>query len=170
MKSDRIYCIDTNIFIWIHRYYPKSVFPDLWDELDKLFSQGKIISHATVFDEICHSKKNKDELAKWITTKQKYFREITQRQLELLPDIVKNFPKLIDPKSEKEQADPWLIAMLVEYMEESGLFGNNSSYVLVCGENRASTVKLPAACRHYNIIEMNLIEFFQDNNWTFRIM
>ena len=46
-------------------------------------------------------KKNKDKLARWITTKQKYFKEVTQRQLELLPDIVKNFPKLIDAKSEK---------------------------------------------------------------------
>ena len=108
-------------------------------------------------------------LAKWITDKKKYFADYSQRQLELAPEIIKNFPKLIDPKSEREQADPWLIAMLVEQMESTGLFGSDSSYVLVSGENRASTVKLPAACRYYDIVEMNLIEFFQDNGWTFKI-
>ena len=167
MKSKKIYCIDTNIFVIIHRYYPKKISPDLWNELDKLFAENRIISHITVYDEICHSKKNKDLLAKWIEEKKEYFKETTQRQLELVPDVIKNFPKLIDPKNEREQADPWLVALLIENRENSK--DNNIEVVLVSGENRASTTKLPAACRHYDIDEINLIEFFQDNNWIFRL-
>lgn len=170
MKFKKIYIVDTNIFVWIHKYYPKSVFTDLWDRLDELFEQGRITSHITVFDEICHNPNNKDILAKWITGKREYFIEITQRQLDLTFDVVKNFPKLIDSNRESEQADPWLIAAILELKKENNhLEEDEIDYVLVCGESRRSPFKLPAACKFYDITEVNLIEFFQENGWTFRI-
>ena len=121
------------------------------------------------FDEICHNGSSQDSLAKWLTPKRKWFAETTERQLMFLPDILKNFPKLIDPKREREQADPWLIAMLIEEMENTGLFGENSNYVLVSNENKNSTVKLPAACEKYNIQCIDMFKFFERNNWKFNI-
>lgn len=73
------------------------------------------------------------------------FRPVSQRQMDLLPDILNHFPKLIDEQAEKEQADPYLIAMLIEIMEERGMFGASSDYIIVSTESERSPHKLPAA-------------------------
>jgi len=142
---------------------------DLWDHLEILFKQNQLISHQVVFDEIVPKQGKRDELASWLIGYKSYFRKETQRQLELFPDILTNFPKLIDPNSEKEQADPYLIAMLRDIMESQGLFGDQSDYVIVSTESEKSSIKLPAACKHYNIRHMNLFQFFKANNFSFSV-
>ncbi len=84
-----------------------------------------------------------------------------------MPNILRNFPKLIDAESEKDQADPWLVAMLVEIMEQDGMFGDQSAYVMVTTESERKATRLPAACKHYNIRHMNLFEFFEANEFEF---
>jgi hypothetical protein len=143
--------------------------PELWSKLDSLVNQGQLISHEIVYEEIVPEHGEKDLLAKWLETNKRIFIQQTQMQLNLLGDILKNFPKLIKPEYEKEQADPWLIASLIELMKQEGLFTGNSSYVLVSMENTRSDQKLPAACHHYNIRHMTLEEFFSDIKIRFKI-
>ncbi len=133
MKSDvrEIYCIDASAFITMHRFYPARIIPDLWSHLDKLFKRNKILSHQIVFDEIVPKSGEKDELAQWLNSYRSNFISTSQRQVELVPDILNKFPKLIDPESEKDQADPWMVAMLIEIMEEEGIFGEQSEYAMV---------------------------------------
>lgn len=171
MNSDvkDIYCLDSSAFITMHRYYSIDMVSDLWGHLESLFKENQLISHQVVFDEIVPKQGQKDELATWLIGFQSYFRKETQRQLELFPDILTNFPKLIDPNSEKEQADPYLIAMLREIMESEGLFGEQSDYIIVSTESEKSSIKLPAACKHYNIRHMNLFQFFSANNFSFSV-
>lgn len=171
MKSDasEIYCIDASAFIRMHRFYPLRIIPDLWNLMEELFKQRKILSHQIVFDEIVPKTGKKDELAQWLTGFRQNFFPTTQRQLELVPDVLSNFPKLIDPESEKDQADPWMVAMLVEIMEQDGMFGDQSDYVMVTTESEKKSTRLPAACKHYNIRHMNLFEFFEDNGFEFSV-
>ena len=123
----------------------------------------------SVFEEIVPKTGNKDELSQWLSSFSPNFISITQRQLELVPDVLTNFPKLIDPESEKDQADPWMVAMLVEIMEQDGMFGDQSDYVMVTTESEKRTTKLPTACKHYNIRHMNLFEFFNANGFEFTV-
>lgn len=169
MKSDvrEIYCVDASAFITMHRFYPIRIIPDLWYLLDNLFNRKKILSHQIVFDEIVPKTGKKDELAQWLNNYRSNFISTTPKQLELVPDVLRNFPKLIDAESEKNQADPWLVAMLVEIMEQNGMFGDQSAYVMVTTESERKTTKLPTACRHYNIRHMNLFEFFEANEFEF---
>lgn len=171
MKSNEnvIYCIDTSAFITMHRFYPMHMIPDLWSYLEDLFNSNKIISHQIVYDEIVPKAGNKDELAKWLTNFKVNFKTTSQRQVELVPGILQNFPKLIDPESEKDQADPWLVAMLVEIMEQEGLFGDDSNYFMVTTESEKRTTRLPAACKSHNISHMNLFEFFDANEFQFNV-
>jgi thiamine phosphate synthase YjbQ (UPF0047 family) len=171
MKSNarEIYCVDTSAFITMHRFYPLKLMPDLWNFLEDLFIQKKILSHQIVFDEIVPKSGKKDELANWLTKFRTNFISTTERQFELLPDILKNFPKLIDPESEKEQADPWMVAMLIEIMEQDGIFGDQSIYVMVTTESEKRSTKLPAACKYYNIRHMNLLQFFEANGLKFTV-
>jgi hypothetical protein len=168
-NNDIKYCLDTSAFITMHRYYPESLIPDLWTNLEMLFNNNNIISHEIVFNEIVPRTGNKDWLAIWIDSFKIHFLSRTQNQVDRLSDILRNFPKLIDTESEKEQADPWLISMLVEIMENEGIFGSQSSYVMVTTESEKSPKKLPAACRHYNIRHMNLFEFFNSNGFIFNM-
>ena len=153
----------------MHRYYYYSMMPDLWSKLDSLVNQGQLISHEIVYIEIVPDSGEKDFLAKWLVTNRSIFIPQTQLQLNLISDILKKFPRLIKPEYEKDQADPWLIACLIELMKNEGLFAENSTYVLVSMENTRSNQKLPAACKHYRIRHMTLEEFFVDNNIRFKI-
>ena len=109
----------------------------------------------------------KDDLAKFISKHKACFKSITKKQAQLVPEILSIFPHLIDPRSKKNQADPWIFAMVVEMMEEINLFAKDSDFVIVSTESENSPNKIPAVCKHYQVRHMNLFEFFEDNNWQF---
>lgn len=169
MKSEttNIYCIDSSAFITINRYYPKRLIPDLWNHFDDLFKKKKIMSHDIVFSEIVPDSGAKDEIGKFITKYKSVFYPITNRQGQLALQILATFPRLIDPRSKKEQADPWIIALIIEEMEKQGLFGKGFDFVVVSAESERSETKIPAVCKYNKVRHMNLFEFFEDNGWEF---
>ena len=118
-------------------------------------------------DEIVPATGIHDELGKWIAKHKSSFYPITNRQGQLALQILSNFPRLIDPRSKKDEADPWIIALVVEKMEEENLFGKDSDFVIVSAESERSVTKIPAVCKHYNVRHLNLFEFFEDNGWEF---
>lgn len=168
-KSENIYCVDTSALITMHRFYPVRMIPDLWQHLEELLKQRKILSHDFVYDEIVPDSETKDDLATLISKYKVCFKSITKRQAQIVPEILTLFPHLIDPRSKKDQADPWIVSMVVEMMEEISLFGNDSNYVIVSTESENSTNKIPAVCKHYRVRHMNLFEFFEDNGWQFSL-
>lgn len=85
-------------------------------------------------------------------------------------EIVTIFPHLIDPRSKKDQADPWIVAMVVEMMEEANMFEQDSDFVIVSTESEKSSNKIPAVCKYYRVRHMNLFEFFEDNDWQFSLL
>lgn len=164
-----IYCMDTSALVTMHRYYPMRILPDLWKQLEDIFKHDKILSHDFVYDEIVPDKERKDDLAKLVSNYKECFKPISKRQAQLVPEILTLFPQLIDPRSKRDQADPWIIAMVLEIMEDINLFGKESDFVLVSTESEQRPNKIPAVCKHYNIRHMNLFEFFEDNDWQFYI-
>ena len=89
--------------------------------------------------------------------------------MNTVPGIIRKYPKLIDSESRKDQADPWLIALLVEIMGVDGLFGTNSDYVLVSMESEKAEQKIPTICKDYSVRHMNLMQFFEANKWEIGI-
>jgi hypothetical protein len=165
-EPDKIYCIDTNVFLHLHLIHKMIPIDSVWSELDRLFAEGKTLSHEYVFDEFYSESSKRDFIQKWIEDKKKYFLSITDRQFELVNAILKEFPDLIDPEKEKNQADPWLIALAIELKEDPGLFGEKK-IVVVSQEKITSPKRIPAACEYFHVDHMNLEEFFKDNGWTF---
>ena len=170
-KTDNIYCVDTSALITMQRYYPIRMLPDLWKHLEDLFVNGKITSHDFVYDEIVPTDKKatKDDLATLISKYKDNFKSISKRQAQIVPQIISLFPHLIDPRSKKDQADPWIVAMVVEMMEEVNMFEKDSDFVIVSTESEKSSNKIPAVCKHYRVRHMNLFEFFEDNEWQFTL-
>lgn len=168
-RSQNIYCFDTSALVTMHRYYPIRILPDLWDNIEDLFKTQRVRSHDFVYDEIVPAKGTKDELAKLISKHQKCFLPITKKQAMVVPEILSLFPHLIDPRSKKDQADPWIIALVIELMQEENLFGEESEFVIVSTESEISPNKIPAVCKHYKVRHMNLFEFYEDNGWKFSV-
>ena len=170
-KSENLYCVDTSVLITMQRYYPLRMLPDLWKKLEELFLNNRITSHEFVYDEIVPTDKKatKDDLATLISKYKANFKPISKRQAQLVPQIISLFPHLIDPNSKKNQADPWIVAMVIEMMEDANMFENDSDFVIVSTESEKSSNKIPAVCKQYKVRHMNLFEFFEDNDWQFSL-
>lgn len=162
-KQKKIYCFDTSAFVTLSRTseniieLPKT----LWEYLEGMMKSGEIISHRLVFDEINSNTKNPDFITKWITDKKDCFLNRTDVQIAEISKIVKKFPGLIDYTYEREQADPWLIALAIEKSRESDLFEICAS-VVVSQENPNSSKKIPAVCKEFGIRHLSLREFFDE--------
>lgn len=168
MKSENnIYFIDSSALITVNRYYPSKVFPDLWKYIEELLKRKRMFSHEMVFDEIVSTSGPKDEIGKLIAKHKSSFCPITNKQGQLALKILSNFPRLIDPRAKKDEADPWIIALVIEKMEEVSLFGKDSDFVVVSAESEKSDTKIPAVCKYFKVRHMNLFQFFEDNGWEF---
>jgi Domain of unknown function (DUF4411) len=167
LSPQKTYFLDTSAFVTMHRYYPNKLLPDLWMYLEDMLKSRFIRSHEFVYDEIVPQTGEKDDLAKLISKYKSNFSPISKRQAQLVPEILHIYPRLIDPMSKKNEADPWIVAMVVEAMEGLNLFGKASDYLLVSMESEKSPNKIPAVCKRYDVRHMNLFEFFEDNGWKF---
>jgi len=158
-KKD-IYCFDTSAFASLNRTNNNVIrLPEsLWTFLENMMKSGNIISHRVVFDEI-YAKNNNDFLTKWFADKSQYFYGKTDFQVQQMSQIIAKFPGLIDSNSEREQADPWLIALAMEVSNNINLFGTNIC-IVVSQENQNSPQKIPAACKEFKVGHLSLREFF----------
>ena len=94
---------------------------------------------------------------------------MTLYQANCVSKIVKLFPNLIEPLAEKDQADPWLIALVIEERENPTFFTTGKNIVIVTQESKQSDCKIPAVCRYYGIQQFDITEFFADNDWKISI-
>ncbi|NUN09079.1 MAG: DUF4411 family protein [Ignavibacteriaceae bacterium] len=168
MKSDKnIYFIDSSALITINRFYPKNIFPDLWEQIEDLFKKKRMFSHQLVYNEIVNDKTPKDEIGKLIARHHSAFYPITNKQGQLAVKILATFPRLIDPRAKKDEADPWIIALVLEKMEDEDIFGDASDFVVVSSESEKSETKIPAVCKHFKVRHLNLFQFYAENGWEF---
>ena len=163
--QDVLFCVDSSSFIRLHRSYPPEFSRDIWDEFDNLFNQNKIISHIIVFDELTTNAKNKDDLTKWILPKRKYFKEFSVTQSYYVSQIINQFPSLIDHEREKDEADPWLVALAIEEQAQLQLFNPNQKVIVVNEESKNKPQKIPSVCNHFGLDHLNLLELFKFLGW-----
>ena len=88
-----------------------------------------------VYDEIVPSSGPEDDIGKLIAKYKRSFFPITNKQGQLALQILSNFPRLIDAWAKKDEADPWIISLVIEKMESVNIFGNASDFVLVSAES-----------------------------------
>jgi len=162
-KQKKIYYFDTSAFVTLSRTSENIIeLPGmLWKDLEAMMKSGEIISHRLVFDEISSNSKNPDFITKWIADKKDCFLSRTDIQIAEIPKIVKKFPTLIDSACEREQADPWLIALAIEKSRENDLFEVFES-VVVSQESSNSSKKIPAVCKSFGIRHLSLRSFFNE--------
>jgi len=164
-----IFCFDTSAFIDINRHLV-GLIPQLYQELDKLFNSGRLVSHQTVFEEITTQSKTPDSLSKWIKPKQAFFRDISLQQTLIVAEVVHRFPTLIHFNKEKDDADPWLVALVIEQKSKPDMFSSLQEFVIVSAESVFIPNRLPAVCKHYSIRHLDLPDFFSANGWSINLL
>jgi len=164
-QKSLIFCFDTSAFVDIHRHLARLI-PQLYPELDKLFNSGRLISHKIVFEEITTRSEKPDSLTNWIRPKEAFFREISIRQALLISDIVRKFPALIHYNKERDDADPWLVALVIEQRSIPNLFSGSQDFAIVSAESTVIAGRLPEACKYYSIPHLDLPAFFEANGWS----
>lgn len=157
-KKPAIYIVDASSLISLNRFnedvieIPKNV----WQRLDELLEDGTLTSIRCVYNEIVTDSTKPDKISLWLKPKKLQFPNPTNQQVLYMAEAVNQFSGLVNPDSEKEQADPWLVA----YAREMSELDKEHEYVIVTQENKNSPIKIPAAAKHYRIRSINLKEFF----------
>ncbi len=104
------YVMDTSSLVELHRHNPIDVFPSVWNNLESLSKNGFLVAPDEVLSEV---KERDDELATWAKRNNSIFRPPSKKQIEILKEILKNYPALVN-EDRKYDADPWVIALAVE--------------------------------------------------------
>ncbi len=107
------YCIDSSVLINIIRGYPRDLFPTIWEKLERLIKEDKLVSHIEVYNEI---KNGKDSLLVWCKQNKKMFIDIDDCQRMEIKKIQKKYnPSYWNLEINKNGpwADPWLIALSI---------------------------------------------------------
>jgi hypothetical protein len=150
-----IYCIDTSALIaaWYERYKPNR-FPKLWDQLDELIKEGRLVSSSLVLREC--SKQRSEELHEWLQPRASMFQmpdEIVQAQVE---HIVNTYTGLVTAGKEKFQADPFVIAL-----------AKVNGYTVITEETGLTSLsKIPGVCNAIKVGCINLMQLIDQEDWV----
>ena len=152
------YCIDTSAILdgWV-RYYPRDVFPTLWDKLEDMIAGGRLIAPDEVLKELS---KNDDDLHAWARLQDGLFCPLEDDIQIATAEILGAFPKLVNNERNRSIADPFVIAVA----KVRGLS-------VVTGEKRKGNParpKIPDVCDAYGIKSLTLLELMKSEGWKFR--
>ena len=154
-----IYFVDTNEWINLNRYYPRGVFAGLWENIESLIAEGRILSPKEVLDEI---ERGHDELVEWCRAHRNMFLN-TDKLIGQVQKILKEHPTLVNPNARHESADPYLIALAASYKDN--ILGQ--SPIIVTDEKVDNKSRIPYAAKDNGVQTCKLMEMVQKEGWTF---
>jgi len=162
-----IYCVDTSSLICL-KSYPSDIFKDLWSNIEGLIREGRMIAPSEVRSELEHWD---DEIHAWAKTHEGTFVRRDGKLLQKAHEIVRKFPGLIDASKETDDADPYVIALvLVRMGDHNDLPGlEKTKYIVVAEEVGRGPTKIPGVCSHYGIECIGILDMFRRESWKFTL-
>lgn len=152
------YCIDTSALIdaWI-RWYPPDSFPTLWARIAELVDTTQLISSDEVLQEL--KRKEGDSLFRWAKEHERMFLPLDADVQLRVNTIMKTHPRLVDGRTGKSFADPFVIAT-----------AQVRNGVVITGEGATGAVdrpKIPDVCRDLNIPCIRFTDLIRRESWRF---
>lgn len=156
MQGSDIYSIDTSALLdaWV-RWYPPDLFPKLWENIETLISEQRIFATEEVLVEL---EKKDDEIFKW-AKKQKMFYPLTTEIQTFVSQILTKYPRLVDSRRERSQADPFVIAL-----------AKHKNCVVITGEKNFGTEdrpRIPIVCKEFEIKSISIVQLIRSEGWRF---
>lgn len=154
-----MYCIDASSIIhaW-RRDYPQDTFPTLWDNIEALVVDGRLISPSEVLLELG---RGGDEIYEWAEGQDGLFREPDDEVQGHVGLIVDRWPAFVpDESHDGVWADPYIIALAIVH-----------EAVVITGERKvganARRPKIPNICEALGVPCGNLLNLLRTEGWTF---
>ena len=156
-----IYSVDSSSLMdWQARHFPTDVFVGLAASMDALVGDGRLVAPALVREEL--DKIGTSGLKRWTDAHAGIFVR-TGDLLEPAQAIQGQFPGLLDPRSEFEEADAYVIAL-----------AQLRDGIVVTQETPASEKRnprrthfIPDVCRDLGIPCINLLGLMRREEWKF---
>ena len=155
-----IYSFDTSALIAaFHERYPIDNFPALWRKIEELIKIGRLKMSQIVFDEAMRD----TDIKQWCDEyqlKPDFQVPIDELVQEKVSEVLSEFPRLVDNRTGKSGADPWVIALAVI----------TQNCVVVTEENpthSGNRPKIPDACAHFNLQCIKVVDLIKRENWIF---
>lgn len=159
MTSAALYCIDTNSLILgrIERY-PYPAFRSLWDNIEQLVHDGRLIAPEDVFAELKH---HEDDVTAWATQHRQLFVPFEHRMAESLALLAAAFPQLsssIRSRGAASDTDQLVVALA----KARGCFVVSEE-----GKGSAAKPKVPELCRHLGVSQIRFLDIILREGWSF---
>ena len=155
-----IYSIDTSALIAaFHEHYPIKNFPSLWDKIETLIKNNRLKMSQIVFEEAMRD----TEIKLWCDQNQlkpNFQVAIDESVQEKVSEILSEFPRLVDNRTGKSGADPWVIALALTDQNYIVLTEENPTH----SENRP---KIPDVCTHFGVECVKIVDLIKRENWIF---
>ena len=152
-----IYVLDTSAVIDGRiRYYPPEVFPGLWQRIEDLVVQERLISSEEVLLEL---EKVEDDAFAWAIDHPAMFLAIDAEIQVAVTNILGRHPRLVNAQKSRSMADPWVIAL-----------ASIKQGTVVTGEHRSGNLsrpKIPDVCNHEQIPYVDFIGMIRREKWVF---
>jgi len=159
MAGADVYSIDTSSLLhaW-RRAYPPKRFPALWNAIDGLVDEGRLVASLEVFNEL---QKKDDDVCGWAKErKDALFRDIDEDVQNAVVYIMATYPKLVDTSTGKSGGDPFVLAVAMSA---------EPACVVVSQEMGGSerSPKIPYVCQREGLDCINLLQLIEREDWSF---
>lgn len=159
------YSADTSALIDLKDHWSPGSFPSVWAALEGLVTDARLVAPFQVLEEL---RRKDDELKAWAEAHKPMFKRTDQTILTKTADVLREFPDLVDPLKEHEDADPYVVATAVLMQEgQQELFAAASCTVLTTEHRRIGKSRIPHACAHFGIECFDFRELFKREGWAF---
>ncbi|RKU21439.1 DUF4411 domain-containing protein [Candidatus Poribacteria bacterium] len=155
-----IYSLDTSALIAaFHERYPIENFPSLWRKIEELIKNDRLKMSQIVFDEAMRD----TDIKQWCDEyqlKPDFQVPIDELVQEKVSEVLSEFPRLVDNRTGKSGADPWVIALAMM----------TQNCIVVTEENPTNSEnrpKIPDACAHFNLQCIKVVDLIKKENWIF---
>jgi hypothetical protein len=144
MAIPRLYCIDTSSVVALKRSYPRKALRPLWDLLEQIADEGRLIAPREVLREL---DRVDDEMKAWAKAHSGIFVPIDAEQGNVLTEIQTEFPEVGAATKQGPHADPWCLALSLMRMRSG-----EDIYLLNEEKDTVTrSVKIPYIARYFKI-------------------
>ena len=152
-----LYCIDTCSLIHGYReVYPPEHFPRLWQKLEGLIGDGRLIAPNEVMLEL---KQGDDDLARWARAQKGLFVPHDLSLQRALQDLQVRHTGFSRVASTGPLADPWLIALAT--------LRNGLVVTEEVPNGHPASVKIPDVCKKEGLSYVRFVEIIKREGWSF---
>lgn len=144
------YTFDTCVFIELFRKYPRDIFVSIWELIESMLLENRIIIIKDVVDELSRIH---DNIYEYVKERKKNIFELTEDVQVILKNIINRFPDWVNPHNMSNAADPCLVAL-----------GKTFNLKVITQETiKGNKLRIPYVCNKIDVECGNLIDFLREN-------